>query len=106
MMAFMTAQARLGFFRLNESGLKYTLATSAQPCSMCYGATIWAGVDRLLIAARATDVESLAGFDEGPLPADWKGELERRGIEVITDVEREAACAVLAAYRDGGGAEY
>ncbi|MCU0754357.1 MAG: nucleoside deaminase [Xanthomonadales bacterium] len=106
MMAFMTAQARLGFFRLNESGRQYTLATSAQPCSMCYGATIWAGIDRLLIAARASDVETLAGFDEGPLPADWSGELQRRGIEVITDLERDAACAVLAAYRDGGGAEY
>lgn len=106
MMAFMSAQRRLGFFRLNDSGLKYTLATSAQPCSMCYGASIWAGIDRMLIAARASDVESLAGFDEGPLPADWQGALRERGIEVITDVQRDAACAVLAKYRDLGGAQY
>ena len=29
------------------------LATSSQPCCQCYGATIWAGIDRLLIGASA-----------------------------------------------------
>lgn len=106
MMAFMTAQARLGQYRLNEAGLKFTLATSAQPCAMCYGATIWAGIDRMLIAARADDVERLAGFDEGPLPADWVAPLERRGIEVVRDLMREEACAVLARYRELEGVRY
>ena len=26
-----------------------TLATSSQPCCQCYGATVWAGIDRLLV---------------------------------------------------------
>ena len=42
MMAFMTAQQRLMTFRLNEQGGHYILATSAQPCCQCFGATIWA----------------------------------------------------------------
>jgi tRNA(Arg) A34 adenosine deaminase TadA len=106
MMAFMTAQHRMQRFRLNEDGHRFTLATSAQPCCQCYGATIWAGIDRLLIGARAEDVHELTEFDEGPLPADWVGELTRRGIEVVRDIEREAARKVLAAYRDSGGLRY
>src|SRR5690606_22486947 len=37
MMAFMCAQSRLQQFRLNEAGGRIVLATSAQPCCMCYG---------------------------------------------------------------------
>ncbi|GAB2510882.1 nucleoside deaminase [Lysobacter humi (ex Lee et al. 2017)] len=110
-MAYMLAQQRTQRARLNEDadGTRIgpvTLATSAQPCCQCYGATVWAGVDRLLIGARAEDVEALTEFDEGPLPADWIGELARRGIEVVRDVHREAACAVLARYGETGGRRY
>jgi tRNA(Arg) A34 adenosine deaminase TadA len=102
MMAFATSQQRIQQFRLNAERGPITLATSSQPCCMCYGASVWAGIDRLLIGARADDVESLAGFDEGPLPTDWRGELARRGIEVITDLRRDEACAVLAEYGRSG----
>jgi tRNA(Arg) A34 adenosine deaminase TadA len=106
MMAYMLAQQRLQQFRLNALGGPVTLATSAQPCCQCYGATMWAGIDRLLIGARSEDVEALTEFDEGPLPADWAGELARRGIEVVRDVQRDAACAVLQAYGELGGPNY
>ncbi len=102
MMAYMSAQQRLASFRINEDGGRYTLATSAQPCCQCYGATVWAGVDELLIGARAEDVEELTEFDEGPLPADWVGELERRGIAVRRDILREQARGVLASYGQSG----
>ena len=102
MMAYMAAQQRLQRFRLNEDGGRYTLASSAQPCCQCYGATVWAGIDELLIGARAEDVEALTNFDEGPLPADWIGELERRGIAVRRDILREDARAVLADYGSRG----
>jgi len=98
MLAYMAAQQRLASYRLNEHGGHYTLATSAQPCCQCYGATFWAGIDTLLIGARGEDVEMLTEFDEGPLPADWVGELERRGIAVRRDILRDEARAVLAAY--------
>lgn len=98
MMAYMTAQQRLATFRLNEQGSHYILATSAQPCCQCFGATIWAGIDELLIGARSEDVEELTEFDEGPLPADWIGELQRRSIAVRRDILRDQARAVLASY--------
>ena len=107
MMAFMTAQHRLQRFRLDlDDGHAFTLATSSQPCCQCFGATVWSGVRRLLIGARAEDVEELTEFDEGPLPADWVGELERRGIEVRRDIGREAAREVLAMYAATGGTAY
>jgi len=110
-MAYMLAQQQLRRARLNmdEAGRRlgrYTLATSSQPCCQCYGATIWAGIDRLLIGARSGDVMALTEFDEGPLPSDWVGELERRGIEVVRDLHRDAACAVLRRYGASGARRY
>lgn len=109
--AYMLAQQALGRPRINidaqgQACGPYTLATSAQPCCQCYGATVWAGIDRLLIGARADDVHELTEFDEGPLPADWTGELARRGIEVVRDIARDEARAVLAAYARTGGSRY
>ncbi|RPE75498.1 nucleoside deaminase [Vulcaniibacterium tengchongense] len=110
-MAYMLAQQRTQRVRLNEDAEgrrigPIVLATSSQPCCQCYGATVWAGIDRLLIGARSEDVESLTEFDEGPLPADWTGELERRGIAVVRDLRRDDARAVLRAYGKSGGARY
>ena len=106
MMAFMGAQARLGRVRLNDDGVRYTLATSAQPCCQCYGASFWAGLDELLIGARSSDVMELSEFDEGPLPLDWAGELERRGIRVRGDILREEARDVFRLYGQSGGEHY
>ncbi len=111
MMAYMLAQQRMQRARLNRDEHDapcgpIVLATSSQPCCQCYGATIWAGIDRLLIGASAEDVMALTEFDEGPLPADWIGELEKRDISVSRGIERDAACDVLRAYGAGGGARY
>ena len=84
----------------------FVLATSSQPCCQCYGATVWAGIDRLLIGARSQDVEALTEFDEGPLPQDWVGELEQRGIAVVRDLLRDDARTVLRAYGESGGDRY
>ncbi len=106
-MAYMLAQQRLQTARLNERvGGTVTLATSSQPCCQCYGATMWAGIDRLLIGARSQDVMELTEFDEGPLPADWIGELNKRGIEVVRDLHRDTARGVLRTYGESGGDRY
>jgi tRNA(Arg) A34 adenosine deaminase TadA len=110
-MACMLAQRHLGRARLNRDADNrpvgpYSLAASAQPCCQCYGATVWAGIDRLLIGARTEDVVVLTDFDEGPLPADWVGELERRSIGVTRDLCRDEAREVLRAYSAAGGARY
>jgi hypothetical protein len=49
---------------------------------------------------------TLTQFDEGPLPADWIGELERRGTTVVRDLQRDAACDVLRSYGRQGGQFY
>lgn len=110
-LACMLAQRTLGRVRLNRDIADQpwgpvTMAASGQPCSQCYGALVWAGIDRLLIGARAEDIEDLTEFDEGPLPEDWAGELETRGIEVVRDVLRDEARSVLEDYAAAGGVAY
>lgn len=106
MVALMLAQQHLGRFDLGGAGFPpCELVTSAEPCAMCFGAVLWSGVKRLVCAARQEDVERL-GFDEGPKPADWPGELHRRGIIVARDVCRAEAVAVLTRYAATGGPIY
>jgi tRNA(Arg) A34 adenosine deaminase TadA len=73
---------------------------------MCYGAIPWAGVRCLLIGASKSDVESLTDFDEGPLPDYWRESLRKRGVELVTDLLREDACAVLRQYAAAQGETY
>lgn len=106
MVALMLAQQRFGHYDLGGEGLPACeLVTSAEPCAMCFGAVLWAGVKRLVCAARREDVERI-GFDEGPKPADWPAELQRRGIAVTCDVCRVEAVAVLDRYAAAGGLIY
>lgn len=76
MMAFQLAEKSVNSFTLTNG---FTLATSAQPCAMCLGATVWAGVSQVLIGTTAQFTETL-GFDEGPIHPDWRGQLQQRGI--------------------------
>ena len=103
MVALALAQQRLGRYDLsNGGGESLELVTSTEPCAMCLGAIPWSGVARVRCGARDADARA-RGFDEGPKPAHWRAELRQRGIEVKTDLLRDAAAAVLDAYvRDGG----
>ena len=98
MMALLLAQSVRGTHTLAGC----TLATSCEPCAMCFGALPWAGIARLVCSARTEDAEAV-GFDEGPKPPDWTGELERRGIEVVRGVLRVEGRDVLQTY---GGPVY
>lgn len=84
---------------------QYELYASTEPCVMCLGATLWSGVRALYCGARDEDARAI-GFDEGPKPTDWPGELERRGVTVVRDMLRDEAAAVLQAYATGGGRIY
>ncbi len=97
--ALSLAQARRGTWDLGGPGGSPTeLVVNWRPCAMCYGAILWSGVERLVIAGEGDDVEELTGFDEGPMRADWTEQLRRRGIQVRGDVLREQALAVFRAY--------
>lgn len=106
MMAFMLAQHALQSHRLTATRHNFVMATSAQMCAMCYGASVWAGINRILIGARREDVESLTEFDEGPMPRNWIKALKNRGITVTRDIRRKEACSVLTAYQASSGPAY
>jgi tRNA(Arg) A34 adenosine deaminase TadA len=104
--AIALAGQAVGSFDLGAAGLPdMSLACSCEPCAMCFGAVPWSGVRRLLTSARDEDARAI-GFDEGPKMADWEGELESRGIEVVTDIAREDGIAVLNDYIEAGGPVY
>jgi tRNA(Arg) A34 adenosine deaminase TadA len=97
-MALSLAQRRLGRWDLGADGAELELVVNWRPCVMCYGATMWAGVRALAIAGEGAEVEELTGFDEGPMPEDWAGEFERRGIRVSVGVGHEDALEVFRAF--------
>ncbi|MCC6916541.1 nucleoside deaminase [Nitrosomonas sp.] len=105
-LALSLAQAKLSTHDLSEDDLPaYELVTSAEPCVMCFGAVIWSGVRSLVCAARSDDVEAI-GFDEGPRPENWIGELEARGITVTTGLLRDSARKLLHDYYACNGKIY
>ena len=106
MMAFMMAQRRIGSFTLSAPGLpEHELFTSCEPCAMCLGATLWSGVKRVVYGAGREDASRL-NFEEGPVfPASYKY-LEDRGIEIVRDLLRDEARAVLELYRATNGTIY
>ncbi len=104
--AITLAQRLLGTYDLGADGLPhYELVSSTEPCAMCLGAISFSGIHRVIVGARDTDARQ-AGFDEGAKPTDWIGALNARGIDVIYDLQREAACKVLADYLQQGGVLY
>lgn len=104
--ALSLAQQRVGGYDLGASSQPaHELVSSVEPCVMCLGAVLWSGVRHLVCGARDGDARSV-GFDEGPKPSDWVGELRQRGIQVSLDVMRDRAVAVLRDYAAGGGLVY
>jgi tRNA(Arg) A34 adenosine deaminase TadA len=103
MLAIAVAGRALESFDL---GVRATeLVSSTEPCAMCLGAIPWSGVRRLVCGARDEDARRI-GFDEGDKPADWIGLLRTRGIDVVQDVFRSEATAVLEGYARAGGPIY
>jgi tRNA(Arg) A34 adenosine deaminase TadA len=106
MVAFMMAQQRVGSFTLNGPSLPaHELYTSCEPCAMCLGATLWSGVRRVVYGAAREDASRL-NFEEGPVFPESYRYLEVRGIEIVRNVLRDEARAVLDAYRAKSGKIY
>lgn len=93
-MALSLAQQRLGVYDLGGPGLPaHQLVVNWSPCAMCFGAVLWSGIRSLVIAGADAEMESITGFDEGPMPDKWRTELAKRGIELIEGVLHEEALA-------------
>ena len=107
MMAIMLAQQELGTHDLGIADLpEFQLVTSGKMCAMCLGSVVWSGVREVLASAQPEDVENIVGFDEGPAPADYDQQLEKRGISIIPSFLREEGCEVLQRYVDLEGVVY
>ncbi len=106
MMALSLAQRALGRWDLGADGAELELVVNWRPCVMCFGATMWSGVRALTIAGEGAEVERLTGFDEGPMPADWVGEFERRGIRVSIGLGHDDAIEVFRAFGDSDAVVY
>ena len=107
MMAIMLAQKELGTHDLGIAELpEFQLVTSGKMCAMCLGSVVWSGVREVLASAQPEDVENIVGFDEGPAPADYDQQLEKRGISIIPSFLREEGCEVLHRYVDLEGVVY
>jgi tRNA(Arg) A34 adenosine deaminase TadA len=101
--AWSCAQQVLGTYDLGQAGRPpLGLYTSAQPCIACWGGLFWTGLAKLVCGASKNDVEQLAGFHEGPVPADWDRLLEKHCVTVVKNVCRQQACDVLQRYGAGG----
>ena len=106
MVAFMEAEARVRSYTLAANGMAdHEIVTSCDPCAMCLGAALWAGVRRIVCGATRHDAAELQ-FDEGPVFPQSHKYLEARGVEIVHEVLREEARAVFALYRAQGGEIY
>ena len=106
MVAFMMAEARLRTFSLSDKSLPaHELITSCDPCAMCLGATLWAGVKRVVCGAGRDDAGEIM-FDEGPVFPQSYEYLTDRGVEVVHGVLREEAREVLRLYAHKSGTIY
>lgn len=106
MVAFMTAQARLGTYTLRAQKLPaHEIVTSCDPCAMCLGACLWAGVTRVICGASREDAGEIH-FEEGPVFPESFTYLADRGVEVSHGVLREEAREVLELYARQSGTIY
>ncbi|MCW2549876.1 MAG: putative cytidine/deoxycytidylate deaminase [Mycobacterium sp.] len=97
--ALSLAQTRLGRWDLGAAGTAaLELVVNWRPCVMCYGAAMWSGITRLVVAGHGPALEELTGFDEGPMRGDWLEQFNQRGIDVVTDVLRDEALEVFRGY--------
>ena len=107
MVAFMMAGQYLNSHTMKADGMPaYQLIASAQPCAMCLGATVWSGVRELIYGSLRSDIQNINHFDEGPIPHNWKEELENRGINIIEGLCRDEAIKIHYLYEEMKGVLY
>lgn len=78
------------------------LYTTCEPCPMCCGATLWAGIDTLVIGTRHASIRifSRGRFDLGEYSAERLAELTGFKLKIVTGV-MSAECDAM--YRDWEG---
>lgn len=100
MVAIQFAQKKMKCFSLKEGASRekeYTLVTSCEPCAMCLGGIMWAGVTKIICCATKDDAEAI-GFDEGPVFPESYKHLEKAGMTVRKCVLQKEGAKVLQNY--------
>lgn len=79
-----------------------TLYTSCDPCPMCAGATLYAGIGRIVIGARTDALKRYSGgkYDLKDYRIERLVELAGSRLQVVAGVLREEAEKVFAEYKD------
>lgn len=82
------------------------LVVNWRPCAMCFGAELWPGLHRLVVAGDGPELGQLTGFDEGPVVSDWADQHQLLGIQLERSVVREGAIATYPAFGDSQALVY
>ena len=91
-MALSLAQKQLKSYDLGGPGMpSHQLVVNWCPCAMCFGAVLWSGIRSLVIAGAGNQLETITGFDEGPIHPEWRQELKKRGITLQEDLLHDQA---------------
>ena len=93
-MAIRNATASLKISRLSGG----TLYTSCDPCPMCCGATMFSGIERLVIGARSAKLAEIRGESPRTYSAENLAGQMHMKLEVIRGVLQTEAEEVLAEY--------
>ncbi|MDA8744430.1 nucleoside deaminase [Rubripirellula amarantea] len=105
--ALSLAQQSLETFDLGGPGMPHhRLVVNGRPCAMCFGSLPWSGIRSLVIGASGEQIETITGFDEGPIHPRWQDELQSRGIDVIEDVLADQACDMFREFAASGAKVY
>lgn len=99
-----TAHAETSAVRYTAANLKdpdlkgCTLYTSCDPCPMCAGATMFSGIERLVVGARSAKLAELRGRPPRTYTAESLAEQMHMKLEVIRGVLQDEAEKVLEEY--------
>lgn len=106
-MALSLAQQAIAGHDLGAPGQPlHQIVINWTPCAMCCGAIVWSGIRSVVIAGSGPEMESLTGFDEGPIHPWWEDELRRRGIAVRDGVLRKEALRAFEEFSASGRPVY
>ena len=107
--AWSFAQRRLKTFDLGpQGGRKLDIFMSGEFCVQCWAGSFWTGLSTAYIAATCADIETYAGFKEGPKPPNWVELLESWNpqLQVVQGVLRNEALAPLKAFGQSSALKY
>ena len=105
--AISLAQQKLAYYDLGGAQMPdYQIVVNGRPCAMCFGAIPWSGIRSVVIGASGEQIESIAGFDEGPIHPQWRDEYRKRGIEIIENILAEEACQAFREFIASGQPVY